>query len=527
MAVYVNEVGYEKAGYKLANVVGADSIKLCDKDGNVVKEYSNLVYEMDILSCEETAIVDFSDFEEEGWYYFLDSNGLKSCEFTISTKPFKAMARDTLKMFYYQRCGCELEEKYAGMYKHKKCHTNMVRVLSNPDIQLECSGGWHDAGDYGRYATAGAVAVGHLLYAFLMNPHAFKEDINIPESGNGIPDILNECRYELDWLLKMQTEDGGVYHKCTSMNHAPFYMPEKDNLQFYATPVSSMATADFVAVCALASRIYAEYDKDYSEKLKAAAVRSDKWLIDNPGFIYINPVNCKTGEYGDFCDADERVWAAAEMYRLTRDEAYLTTIRRITEMNVSLVSLGWMDVGGFATFCILTGEDIFPERIKKRCMALLKDEAQRLARVAEDNMYMLAMHEHDFCWGSNLAVMTAAMNLLVADRVFGEFKYLAVSHLDYLLGRNAIDTSFVTGYGEHAYNNPHNRPTVCDGIDKSIPGFVSGGPNYDHCDVASKRDIKAGTAPMKSYTDDWESYSTNEITIYWNSPMVFILSFFA
>lgn len=109
----------------------------------------------------------------------------------------------------------------------------------------------------------------------------------------------------------------------------------------------------------------------------------------------------------------------------------------------------------------------------------------------------------------------------------GETKYRkgVIDHVDYILGRNALDISYVTGYGERAFKNPHARVTVCDGIDAPMSGWVSGGPFKDPCDPAAIAAIAKGTAPMKCYIDDFESYSTNEITIYWNSPLIFLCAF--
>lgn len=529
MAVFVNEVGYIVGKSKHANVVGAKKVSLYNAQNELVKEYDIANYEFEKLSGEDTSLVDFSELDTEGTYYFKDDSGAESCHFVISSNPYKELSKATLKMFYYQRCGCELEEKYAGIYKHKICHTGKVKHIHNSDISFDCTGGWHDAGDFGRYTTAGAVAVAHLLYAFILNPDAFKETINIPESGNGTPDILNECRYELEWLLKMQAADGGVYHKCTSMWHAPFSMPEDDNLPFIVTEVSSLAVADFAAVCALASRVYAPYDSEFSEKLKAAALKSDKWLDNNQKLLFDEDPNCTTGGYGDLCDIDERLWAEAELYRIDGDSKHLSKINIYLDMNLNFTSLGWMDVGGFAALCVLTGEKIFTDVQYDHFKCAMLDEADRLKNTTLKNMYEVAMHSYNFKWGSNMVLLTGAMILCIANTLTDNKTYTdaIIYQLDYLLGRNPLDLSYVTGFGDHAFMNPHNRPTASDGIEAPIPGFVSGGPNQDHCDEDSLANIKLNTAPMKCYVDIVGSYSTNEITIYWNSPLVYILAYIA
>lgn len=527
MAVFVNEVGYIKGQAKHANVVDANNIYLYNDKDELVKTYVVSNYAFEKLSGEVTAIVDFTDVDEEGSYYFKDDSDFKSCTFNIASNPYEELSKAALKMFYYQRCGIELEEKYAGVYKHKSCHTNMVKHIHDDSITFECNGGWHDAGDFGRYATAGAVAVAHLLYAYLLNPAAFKKPINIPETGNGTPDILNECRYELEWLLKMQNEEGGVYHKCTSMHHAPFTMPEDDNLPFIVTEVSSLATADFAGITALASRIYAPFDSKFSNTLKAAALKADKWLEANPKIIFDEDPNCTTGGYGDLCDVDERLWASAELYRIDNDERHIAKMNVYLDMNLNFTSLGWMDVGGFAAFCVLTGDNIFPDTIYDHFKCSILDEADRLKNTCTKNSYEVAMHPYNFKWGSNMVLLTATMLLCKANDLTDNKTYTKeiIHQLDYLLGRNPMNISYVTGFGENAFKNPHNRPTASDDVDAPIPGYVSGGPNQDHCDMDSKANIKLGEAPMKCYIDVVGSYSTNEIAIYWNSPLVYVLAY--
>lgn len=527
MAVYVNEVGYIKGSVKHANVIDAENVSLYDANGALIKTYNISDYKYERLSGENTAILDFTEIESEGEYFFKDNTGKESCHFIISSNPFNKLADAALKMFYFQRCGCDLEEQFAGIYKHKICHTGLVKYVNDKTLSFECNGGWHDAGDYGRYASAGSVAVAHLLYAYILYPQAFDHEINIPESGNGIPDILNECRYELEWLLKMQAKDGGIYHKCTSMNHASFLMPEEDKLPFIVTEASSIATADFAAVAALASRVYKDFDISFSDKLKNAALKAGNWLDEHPNLIFNEPKDCTTGGYGDLCDVDERLWAEAELYRIDNDVKHINKMNIYLDMNLNLVSLGWMDVAGFAALSVLLDKDTFPEFVYDHFKCAMLDEADRIVKVSKTNSYEIGMHPYNFKWGSNMVLLTSTMVLCIADSLTEDISYkdYIIFHLDYLLGRNAMDTSYVTGFGDHAFKNPHNRPTASDNIDAPIPGYVSGGPNIDHCDDDSRKYIKAGTAPMKCYIDHVGSYSTNEITIYWNSPLVYILAY--
>lgn len=525
MAIFVNQSGYSINGQKHATVVDSDKYVLYKESGEKVAEGSAE------LSFEETSgdmagLIDFSNITETGKYYFVDGNGNKSPRFEIKKEYCRDTIIPTLKMFYFQRCGCALEEKFAGIYTHKMCHKGLVNELTGDLKNYECSGGWHDAGDFGRYTTAGAVAVVHLLLAYKYMPEAYTDSVNIPESGNGIPDILNEARYEIEWMLKMQKKDGGVYHKCTAMRHAPMIMPEEDLDQFIVTPVSSMAVADFAGTCALASEIYKHFDASFSEKLAKVATLSGEWLLANPEFLFANPENVRTGSYADGNDNDERFFAYTELFKLTGEEKYRKAMLDSAEKLENITGLGWGFVPGFASVRILLEEkDNFDRNLYERSLSEWLERADKITAKMAENPFDISLSPREFGWGSNMRFGTDGILLGVAYMLTDNKKYLngVQSCMDYIFGRNALSTSYVTGIGEKYVNNVHNRPTVSDGIERAIPGFVSGGANMYRADAAAKEFIPEGTPAQKSFVDNIYSYSTNEIAIYWNSPVVFSL----
>lgn len=520
------------------------------KMGQTVMEGAAQDIGMDEASGDHIYVADFSKIEQEGFYMVVNEAGDRSHQFRICADVYRELQRDMTKALYYQRCGCELTEEYAGVYTHPCCHTGAAVLWENHSVVKEVKGGWHDAGDYGRYISPAAVAVGHLLYAYYLFPESFEESLNIPESGNGIPDVLNECRYELEWMLKMQDEEGGAYHKLTSERHADFIMPQEDKAQFYLFPVSSMATADYAASMALASRVYRPFDEVFADRLFDAAKCAYGWLEKHPEYVgFKNPESCNTGEYDDVCDLDERLWAAAEMLVATGEEKYQEKLTALLKENLTKTDFGWTDVSGFAALAVLTdtscrasAENI--ENLKKAVLA----EADRLVRVAEESGYGVAMEPDDYVWGSNMVVLNRGMLLVLAALITERYaagqnaadgsscdgssessakiyEETALAQMNYLLGTNAVDYSYVTGHGERAYRHPHNRPTECDGIEFPMPGWVSGGPFKTPCDEVGMKQIPVGTPPMKCYVDHAACYSLNEITIYWNSPAVFVTAF--
>lgn len=534
MAIYCDQTGYLPHSVKTAVMTEGKTFDVIRLEGASERTVlSGAVWDAgpDAASGDHVYVADFSDICEDGVYYIRSDAGAQSHRFRIGRDVYRALQADMIKALYFQRCGCELEEKYAGVYKHPCCHTGDAVLWEDRSVVKEVKGGWHDAGDYGRYISPAAVAVAHLLYAFVLFPDSFRDSLNIPESGNGIPDVLNECRYELEWMLKMQDEEGGAYHKLTSIMHVAFIMPQEDKDQFYIFPVSSMATADYAAVMALASRVYRTYDSGFADRLFAAAKRAWGWLEKHPEYVgFKNPEGCNTGEYGDICDLDERLWAAAEMLITTGDAKYQDALSRLMREDLTRTDFGWTDVSGFAALAVLTDRTHAASQDTGDALrAAVLAEADRLVDVAAHSGYGVAMEPEDYVWGSNMVVLNRGMLLVLAALISedkGAYEETALAQLHYLLGKNAMDYSYVTGYGEHAFMHPHNRPTECDGIELPMPGWVSGGPFKTPADEVGRKAIPQGTPPMKCYLDDAACYSLNEITIYWNSPAVFVAAYF-
>lgn len=537
--IFLNQVGVFSDSAKRAVLnYEADKFYVFTTDGKEV--YSGTVshFGKDEISGEDTFVADFSDFDKEG-SYFVKAGDVESCRFEIGNNAYEKLMKDLCKCFYYLRCGTGLDEKYAGVYAHKPCHTSLATVYGEETDKVDVTGGWHDAGDFGRYSTAGAVAVAHLLYGVKFFPELAKVSFDIPKDGN-LPAFLAEVKVELDFLMKMQRENGGVWHKVTTYSHAPFIMPEDDLSELFLFPVSSLATADIAAVCALASSVYKEYDEEYAGKLMNAAKKAYAWLDENPQpVLFRNAPGSNTGEYGEWEDISNRFWAAASMYEVTGEKNYysdacfqkdkLVLFAKEAPAKLKLdaekifTMFGWADVAGLGalSFFIKNEENELTTFLKK-CFA---NEADRLVEVSAKNGFGLCMESSDFIWGSNMELGKYLMVLTIADRFADrkEYRKAIDDGIGYLLGCNSMDTSYVTGNGEKAFKNPHLRPTAVDGIEEPWPGLVSGGPNKGLQDQRAQ-EVDKNSAPMKCYLDHIDCYSLNEITIYWNSPFVFVLA---
>jgi len=527
--IFVNQVGYLPHSEKRAVItLPAEDFSVIDEQGNICFEGKAVHFGIDECSGDDVYIADFSSLTLSGKYR-VRAAGETSLEFCVGENVLDRTLNAVTKAYYFLRCGCPLEEKYAGKFTHGKCHGERAVLWEDNSVSLDICGGWHDAGDYGRYVTAAACAVAHLLYAYKMFPEKLKGlSLNIPESG-ALPDILGEVKYELEWLLKMQREDGAVYHKATTQHHAAFVMPENDVNQMYVLPVSTMATADFAAVCALASTVYRDEDREFSERLLAAAANTCRWLEDNPEFIgFENPDGCHTGTYGEWTDKDNRFWAWAEMFAATGNEHYHENMKKALKEEFPLTALGYGSVGGFGALSyLLCGRNCCDKALTEKFTQAFRADAERLAHISDKCGYGAAMDERSYCWGSNMNLMKRGMVFAIADYLAHSDKYrtYAQRQADYLLGVNATGYSYVTGIGDFCCNYPHLRPAYADGIEKCIPGMVSGGPNGRPCDPDAIALVPKGTPPMKCFADDVGCYSLNEITIYWNSPTVFVLAY--
>ena len=530
--ITVNQIGYPVEGQKIAVLTNSLS------DFRVVEEVTgHVIYTGqagNVIEDKASGVTlrrgDFSEVQKPGQYR-IEQGEVRSASFIIADKPYHDLQQGLLKAFYFYRCGVELTEEYAGPWTHKACHTAEGVVYGNPELRLDSSGGWHDAGDYGKYSGPGAKAVADLLLAYELYPSALLKPVPIPESDGNTPDVLLECKVELDWLFKMQeAETGGVYHKLTTLNFPDLdVMPEDDTSTLYFSPVSAAATGDFAGVMAMASRIYEPFDQPYAQKCLDAAISAWKWLENYPvvpGFK--NPAEITTGEYGDEQDLDERYWAAAELYRATGEEKYHEAFKALAVHPFPKYMLGWADMGGYGSMAyLLHGEEKAESSLYLSLKEGLLAEAHHLVDLSRQDGYLISLQEEDYIWGSNMLVMNNAMLLLFAEYLSGDasFADCAIDHLHYLMGRNVLDFSYVTGFGDRPVKHPHHRPSVGDDVLAPVPGLVSGGPDRGlHDDYVIEH--LQGKPAAQCFADHELSYSTNEVTIYWNSPALFVTARF-
>lgn len=524
--VNLNQIGYRPGDIKTAVFRGkalGSTFQVIGEDGKAVYTGKLPAAKLDAASGEETAVGTFTQVTVPG-RYTLRCRDSESYPFVIGEGAYEACFQDAARVFFLQRCGCGLSEELAGDFAHPACHTGEALLYGSQE-KIDVSGGWHDAGDYGRYIVPAAKTVADLLLSYEMNPSAYTDGWNIPESGNTIPDVLDEVRYELNWMLRMQAETGGVYHKVTCLTFPGEVMPQLEIAQLYVSPVSLTATGDFAAVMALSARIYAPLDKDFAATCLKAARRAWDYLAkeENKGGFH-NPKEIVTGEYPDTEDRDERYWAACELYRATGEAPYLQAAEELLLSNAP-EGLGWDAVGDYGNMAYLAIEEADPALAEKVKNSMTK-RADDLLALAEQDGYEITLGM-DYPWGSNMTAANHAMHFLFAKQLAPEkaevYQNAALNNLHYLMGKNPMGICYITGYGTVSTQSPHHRPSQAAG--KAVPGMLAGGPNSGLQDPYAAT-VLAGQPPAKCYADNAQSYSTNEIAIYWNSPLLYVMAAF-
>jgi endoglucanase len=541
LQIKLDQVGYSPGSAKLAVVTAPAKtfeVKRAPDNATVFEgRLSPAILDPD--TGDSVQIADFTPLRETGTYY-LDVPGVgESWTFSIRPDVFSRTYYLAMRAFYGQRCGTavDLGPEFPG-YTHRACHLKgEFHASSGKQGESDNIGGWHDAGDYGRYVVNSGITTGTVLWTWeIFGPKLKDIKLNLPESGNGTPDILNEARWNLEWMLKMQDEDGGVWHKQTSEHFSGFVMPEDDHLPSKVIGTgrepykSTCATADLAAVAAIAARVYAPFDAKFAERNLEAARKAWLWTVEFPNVVFRNPPGITTGEYGDDSCGDERLWAAAELWRTTGDgqynEYFLKHYQEFLHTLDAPSPQGWREVApmGLWTYALgaRKGSDAtvvsdIRERTKQAALAIVER--------TNKNQYRVSLVPKDYVWGSNGVAANYGMELLVANALAPDPKFVAcaLDNLHYLLGRNTFSLSWVTQVGANPYRHPHHRPSGADNNAEPWPGLLSGGPNAGRQDDVLKK-LPPDLPPAKVYADDQGSYASNEVAINWQAALVFLLA---
>ncbi|MEM7807731.1 MAG: glycoside hydrolase family 9 protein [Planctomycetota bacterium] len=477
--------------------------------------------------------VDLTDLNEPGRYAMVV--GDHRVAFAIAADAYDRPLRMAIRSFTGQRHGIavSLAPDFPQFAHGGTTSTPLViHGLADESRTIPSVRGWHDAGDFGRYVVNSGITMGTLLWTWeLHRPTLEPMQLDLPPGDEHLPDYLREIKWNLDWILSMQEEDGGAWHKATKTRFAGKWMPD-DPREARATVYAigreakpgeprtvTTATANLAAVAAIAARVYREYDPAYANRCLDAARRAFAWCVEHPDATFLqNPPGIHTGEYKDADPTDEMLWAAAELFRTTGEATYEQYFKRHHE-RYNLASAGAPYWGKVSVLALLAyamiddgnGDPALLERIRKDAAT----NARRIVDRIEGNPYRMPLSSNEYFWGSNGIVANYGLILAVADHLEPSPRYRqgVLDCLHYLLGRNTFAMSFMTGVGHRSVQNIHHRPSMADGVDASWPGLLAGGPNAG-----------GKTPPARQWVDDASNYRVNENAINWNAPLVLILT---
>ncbi|MCW0482771.1 glycoside hydrolase family 9 protein [Gaoshiqia sediminis] len=520
ITIHLNSIGFLPSAKKTASIVGeVKSFVLKREDDHAVVfkgETTVPVLQQDV--DQHVCLADFSSFTEEGKYYLETQDGSRSVSVEISPTVYHDAFYTSMRAFYLWRCGTAVEGEHNGqIFSHGPCHLHdgYDDFTGNPGQWRDGTGGWHDAGDYGKYTVNAGITLGMLFLAWdQFQPQLEQFPLNLPETAPGFPDYLKELKWETDWLFSMQYPDGSgrVSHKLTRLNFAPFIAADADTARRYFTEWSSAATASFTGMMAQAARYFQPYDADYAQKCLDAALLSYDFLQKNPEYKRFEQGDFKTGGYQS-PDEDDRLWAAAELWETTDESKYLTDFEeRAAAMDCQVdEDWDWADVSNLAmfTYALSEKEGKTPE-VSEKITQNIVTVANEITEKGRQDVYGRPLGGR-YYWGCNGTVARQAINLQVANRLSPNpaYRQTALDAISHLLGRNYYNRSFVTGLGISPAMHPHDRRSGADELTDPWPGYLVGGGHS-----------------ATGWNDLEEDYATNEIAINWQGALVYALAGF-
>lgn len=513
---------------------------------------------------------DFSTVTTPGSYYILDvSNNVKSYNFDINVDVYKTILKHAVRMLYYQRRGFAKTATYAGTgwadgashignLQDKKCR--LYSDKNNAATEKDLSGGWYDAGDLNKYTPWTAGYCYHLASAYRENPLAFTDDYNIPESGNGIPDILDELKWGLDFLLRMQQTNGSCLSIVGGSNACP---PSSGTEQSLYGPVSTNATYNSAAAFAMAAITYSTIPsmKAYSDQLKAAAINAWAWAKANPSILFHNnssdPLYNSQGLGAGDQETDNdgrfgfQMRATVALLALTNDVLYKTHFESNYKQLPLFTWTNFVDQYRYETQDFL----MFYTTLSGATSAVVSDIKTALTTAFNKTGNYIDAYKtkadpyrgfiHDYAWGSNAykgSYGTQFYDMYLSDLEpanSAAYKKNAEEYIHYIHGLNPLNYCYLTNmnsFGAEKSITQIYHTWFADGNSKwdqvgvstygPPPGYLSGGanPGYskDACCTSScssqsgcSFDISkaVGQPAMKSYIDINTNWPVNSWSI--------------
>jgi endoglucanase len=524
--IFINQVGY-LPGMPKWLVVARKASKFSiinDQTAKIVTQ-GRLVQVSDPTSKQQIWRGEFTSLQTPGTYRIVIPEVGRSYPFVIRTDLYNGVFELGARFYYLQRCGSALQDPESGL-NHLACHCKDGLIARQDEFHqagdpLPGSGGWHDAGDYGKYVTTTTITVAQMLQAWELWPQKFSDgQLQIPESGNGTPDLLDEARYGLEWLFTMQRPDGAVYHKIAGQFWAGFESPDQDTQQRFVYGISTADTAKYAATMAIAARVLRGQDPRLAERANKAAFKAWSFLNSHSYQWDHNKSDDQgSGAYAMNNDQADRLWAALELSTLkAQDQPVEKMILQLQEYQPEAVS--WYNPVVLGLFDYARCSYARPEW-QKMAASKVVSLAEQYLTSAQASGYHYTLSFQEFVWASNKEALSRGAVMLMADMLQPNIQYrqYALAQLDFILGFNPLSKCFVSGLGTNMVTDPHHRFAAAVG--KLIPGLMAGGPNNQ----AESGAESSGHGPL-SYVDSQFSFSSNEPAIDYNAALIFVSAAF-
>ena len=588
--VRLNQTGYLPSRPKLASLPFESATPLpwtlYDAKQGKLLEGQTSVFGKDAASGEFVHQADFTVLTTPGQGYTLNVAGFVSHPFDVGSDLYGTLKTDALAYFYHNRSGTPIQAQYVGDAKWArpaghigvapnlgdkavgcfKGTDNLGNVWPGCSYQLDGSKGWYDAGDHGKYVVNGGVTVWTLLNMAERDARLGKQaddadgTLRIPENKNGKSDLLDEVRWNLEFMLNMQVPDGqtlALPHGDQSANLSALKLtptpaggmvhhtlhdvawtglplrPDQDpQLRALYSP-STAATLNLAAVAAQCARVYKTVDPAFSERCQQAATRAWAAARANPD-VYYYDLFVGGGPYNDTKLDDEFYWAAAELYVTTNDPQYLSFLKA-SPLYLQMPAkreLSWFELAEAATLTLASVPSNLPSADVQQAKQNVIAAADLYRSDTAKQGYQLPFTGDTPDWGSNSGVLNRSLVMATAYDFSQNPAYLnaVLEGMNYLLGRNPMDKSYISGYGERPLMNPHHR-FWAHSLDATLPGppkgVVSGGPNAISFTDPVAAKLKGNCTGLTCYTDDIGAYTMNEVTINWNAPLAWVAGFVA
>ena len=542
--MHVDQVGYLTGHNKIAMVTDSKETTFALVDaqtGAVVYQGELSGAKLDKSSAENLRTADFSKFDQAGTYK-LKVGSRESYAFKIGDNIYALPAVETWRSYTLTRCNNTIDDAATGL-KIKNGHAqddHAIAYFSDDMVKkgevLDETGGWYDAGDYGKYIPTAAIASAQMMLAYEAHPdHFTRGQMQFPEgieTDEVLPDGLAEVKYELNWMRKMQREDGSTFHKVAGIQWTGAVRPDEDLQPRYILGMATYDTAMYGATMAMAARVFEPFDKVYAKGLLDDARLAWDYLQKHPEriFRFDEGQDNGSGNYNTDTDKNQRLWLAAELFRTTGDKAYEQYLagEGLPLMTAKPSMYGWGHTQALAQFAYLKAGNADAGLRDKVQQAFLGSADDILHTIREDGLGC-ALYDYEFCWASTKNAVTKGDFLLMAYQFQPKPEYLegALDQIHYLFGRNSLDQSFMTGIGSKPPMHPHNRIMNSTGV--YIPGVMVGGPNkYEGGDPVQTSYIHGGKIPAaKCYLDNSSSWSMNEYAIDYTATAAYALAWFA